>query len=179
MRLSAPDDLPNHQEERKLGLEPEPAVLCGTLEIVRHLVQRLGATLDTARVHAILSAVVGLVSAPSFRVRLSMTQLIGALATRGYLRSEVGTPLLLFLIRQAAVPAEDALEGRRRTGETVGALETRSVAAKTLELLARTVPPMRQVLWPCMHALTTTPLFPTGAADAPSALAHVARRADE
>jgi hypothetical protein len=65
------------------------------------------------------------------------------------------------------------------TGETVGALETRSVAAKTLELLARTVPPMRQVLWPCMHALTTTPLFPTGAADAPSALAHVARRADE
>ena len=74
---------PHHQEERKLGLEPEPAVLCGTLEIVRHLVQRLGTTLDTARVHAILSAAVGLVSAPSFRVRLSMTQLIGALATRG------------------------------------------------------------------------------------------------
>jgi hypothetical protein len=36
------------------------------------------------------------------------------------------------------------------TGETVGALETRSVAAKTLELLARTVPPMRQVLWPML-----------------------------
>ena len=141
---------PHHQEERKLGLEPEPAVLCGTLEIVRHLVQRLGTTLDTARVHAILSAAVGLVSAPSFRVRLSMTQLIGALATRGYLCSEVGSPLLLFLIRQAAVPAEDALEGRRRSGETVGALETRSVAAKTLELLARTVPPMRQVLWPML-----------------------------
>ena len=114
-------------EAKALGMEPDPSTLCGTLEILRHLVQRLGDALDGPRVATILSAAVGLLSAPAYRVRLSITQLIGALATRGYLLGEGGLPLLLFLIRQAAVAPEETDLSRRRSAETVGALETKEV----------------------------------------------------
>ena len=149
-------------------------------QVLRHLVQRLGDQLN-GRQDRLLLAVSHLLAVPSYRVRLALAQLIGALATRGYLAGEAGRPLLLFLMRQAsprvaissphhpthaalqlipllciappacvhqaALPPHEADPSHRQTVDTVGAVETKEVASKTLELLASTVPSMRDVLW--------------------------------
>ena len=90
-------------------------------------------------------------------MRLAIVQLVGALGTRGFLQSG-GRPLLMFLLRQAALTDEDgnaATAARRASHETYGAGETREASSKTLELLASTVPEMRSVLW----GLLLTPLL--------------------
>ena len=176
----------NHNEELRclealaaLALEPvlsylisqldgdqEVPHLCGTIEVLRHLVtrQRLSSWMDTRHV-AIIAAIGGLLPAGPHRVRLSIVQLIGALGTRGALHGEGGRPLLMFLLRQAALNDDDAVGGggdgmptsawRRDVADGHSVGETKEASSKTLELLATTVPSMRPVLW----GLLLTPLL--------------------
>ena len=133
----------------------DASTTCGTLEVLRHLVQRRAERLD-GRGPALLAAVSSLLPCGPHRVRLAIVQLVGALGTRGFLLSEGGRPLLIFLLRQAALTDEDGSAARARHGaETYGAGETREASTKTLELLASTVPSMRKVLW----GLLLTPLL--------------------
>ena len=105
----------------------DPSTICGTLEVLRHLVQRLHERID-GRKTALLASIASLLPAGPHRVRLAIVQLVGALGTRGFLQSEGGRPLLMFLLRQAALTDEDgnaATAARRASHETYGAGETR------------------------------------------------------
>ena len=79
---------------------------------------------------AILDAASTLTTASAHRVRISLATLIGVLGTRGALHSEAGRPLLLFLLRQAALPVDEASLKPRRAVEATGPAETRDVSAK-------------------------------------------------
>ena len=134
---------------------------CGTLEVLRHLVQRLSASFE-GRGAAVLTAINGLLpAAAAYKVRLAVVQLIGALGTRNFLQGDGGRPLLMFLLRQAALSHDECggsgFDRRRHKAspEHVSAMEVKEAASKTLELLASTVPSMRHVLW----ALLLTPLL--------------------
>lgn len=134
----------------------ETPAVCGTLEVMRHLVQRTDARLDV-HLPALLASIGALLptsAASSHRVRLSIAQLVGALGTRGALLTEGGRPLLTFLLKQAALadpePEEASGGGGARlrlSPEAFGTMEVKRVSSKALELLASTVPSMRHVLW--------------------------------
>ena len=82
--------------------DAEPAAVCGTLEVLRHLVPRLGAErLAGQQTAALLSAVAALLPTAPPRTRLAVVPLVGALGSQGLLEGEAGRPLLLFLLKQA------------------------------------------------------------------------------
>ena len=148
---------------------------CGTMEVLRHLVSRLPRQLQglepmlLAGVSLLLpelrgSELRGPKAEPECRARLALTELVGTLGSQGHLQHEGGQKLVLFMVRQAAIPDADAEEvPRRRDAVSAGLL--REVGTKTLDLLCSTVPGMRAVLWPLLFEC----LVPSAAESLPEA----------
>ena len=148
---------------------------CGTMEVLRHLVSRLPRQLQG--LEPMLLAGVSLLlpelrgpelrgpkAEPECRARLALTELVGTLGSQGHLQHEGGQKLVLFMVRQAAIPDADAEEvPRRRDAVSAGLL--REVGTKTLDLLCSTVPGMRAVLWPLLFEC----LVPSAAESLPEA----------
>ncbi|KAL1495337.1 hypothetical protein AB1Y20_017191, partial [Prymnesium parvum] len=146
---------------RSLADDKEPPALCGTLECLRHLAQRLD--LDAYQA-AVVAGVEQLLPERTYRVRSSLAQLIGCLAGRGKLHGEAAAPsLVLFLVRQAAISDGEikAAEGKSwsRSSDADAASELRDVSSKTLELLAKTVPSMRPMLWALLLDCLMQPVY--------------------
>ena len=123
------------------------ATTCGTLEVLRHLVQRLAERVD-GRGPALLAAVSALVPAGGpFRVRLHLVQLIGALGTRGFLQGEdrralppepFGQVLRYFLDKAISLGGELLPRGLTTSGLACGLLRS-SHAERGALLWASTV----------------------------------------
>jgi len=140
------------------------AAKCGTMEALRHLVPRLQAQLRGSE-QSLLAGVSVLLNEADCRVRLALTELTGTLGSQGYLQHAGGQRLVLFMVRQAAIPDAEADEkgrGRRaRHSDAVSVGMLREVGTKTLDLLCSTVEHMRPVLWPLLFECVV-PYAPSG-----------------
>lgn len=88
------------------------AARCGTMEALRHLVPRLHAQLRGTE-QSLLAGVSVLLGEADYRVRLALVELAGTLGSQGYLQHAGGQRLVLFMVRQAAIPDAEAEAGER------------------------------------------------------------------
>eukprot|EP01104_Vermistella_antarctica_P007673 TRINITY_DN1880_c0_g3_i1.p1 TRINITY_DN1880_c0_g3~~TRINITY_DN1880_c0_g3_i1.p1 ORF type:complete len:1673 (+),score=516.54 TRINITY_DN1880_c0_g3_i1:168-5186(+) len=134
------------------GLASKDAnVRAGTLNIIRHLVNRLEDQIDD-RKSMFVSGVKPLLSAESsVKVRKSIAQLMIAMASHEYLSLEGGDSLIEFVIRQCALSDaeikayDDKLKGKTNA-DTMASL--RAMSQSILNLSTTTVQDIDTVMWP-------------------------------
>lgn len=123
-------------------------VRIGTLAVLKHLINSCDSQLYD-KMTTIITGLKLIISDQSNKVKKVMAQVIMAMAHRGYLEMEGGKYMVLFIVRQCALPEEPA--GRRPADlDYVSNEALRAMCENVIHLLTTTVEKMENVLWPDM-----------------------------
>eukprot|EP01087_Luapelamoeba_hula_P005831 TRINITY_DN1587_c0_g1_i1.p1 TRINITY_DN1587_c0_g1~~TRINITY_DN1587_c0_g1_i1.p1 ORF type:complete len:1410 (-),score=232.80 TRINITY_DN1587_c0_g1_i1:1013-5242(-) len=158
----------------------------GTLEILRHLVTRLGAKMGDCRGLLVSGIQPSERTETVVKVRKSLAQLIITMASHDYLSLEGGTASIEFIAAQCAVSDADIQAARAKEppadkkkpgGEPTEAdelEELRGMCDNILNLVSTTVPCMENVLWPYLLELLIPPKFTPALSIICKCIAHLA-----
>ncbi|XP_043242349.1 maestro heat-like repeat-containing protein family member 1 isoform X3 [Amphibalanus amphitrite] len=120
-------------------------VRTGSLTVLKHLINASEFEL-AQKVPDIEGGLRLLLMDPSNKVKKALTQVIMALAHRGFLTQQDGAVFVEFIVRQCCLPDEPP--ARRPAEADVTAESLRSMCENVLHLLSTTVDQMLPLLWP-------------------------------
>ncbi|XP_062822975.1 maestro heat-like repeat-containing protein family member 1 isoform X2 [Anolis carolinensis] len=129
----------------------------GTLTILRQIINSTPSQMEFKKPF-ILSSMKLPLQDNSNRVKRAVVHVISAMAHHGYLEQPGGEALIEFLVRQCALPANQALLLPRRSSlemEDLTDSHVRDISVNTLFLISTTVDRMADVLWPYLLEFVT------------------------
>ncbi|XP_070604565.1 LOW QUALITY PROTEIN: maestro heat-like repeat-containing protein family member 1 [Erythrolamprus reginae] len=126
----------------------------GTLTVLRQIINSAPSQMEMKKPFLLSSMKLPLQD-HSNKVKRAMVQMVSAMAHHGYLEQAGGEALIEFLVRQCALPAEQAAPQSPLEQEDVTDSQVRSISASTLFLLSSTVDRMMDVLWPSLLGFVT------------------------
>jgi len=158
----------------------------GTLEVLKHLVTRLGSKMGDSK-GLIVSGIQPMARSETVvRVKKALAQLVITMASHDYLSLEGGTSAVEFIVTNSALTDADiqaALKKEKKPQEEEDSLEElRNICDNVLNLVTTTIPCMEQVLWPYLLELVIPGRFTGAVAILSKCVAHLAakkRHADD
>lgn len=158
----------------------------GTLEIFKHLITRMAASLQERKSLFVAGIKPLLKTEKSNTVKKYMGQVIIAMAQHDYLSLEGGEEIVEWVVLNAAigdaeVAAWDAKQAEKKknnskeaTHEKVSPAEVRQACDDLLALATSTIPTMEDVLWPFLLELVVPPQYSGAIGTLARCLGHIA-----